>query len=100
MNIGTVEAVRADRFAENGGFDYVALGHIHRPQSLGSETVRYAGSLLSYSLDECRGGTGASYRSPASATAPTRCSAHSASTCSSTARWSGRKSNPFTRFPR
>ena len=48
MNIGTVEAVRADRFAENGGFDYVALGHIHRPQSLGSETVRYAGSLLSY----------------------------------------------------
>ena len=57
VNIGTVEAVRADRFAENGGFDYVALGHIHRPQSLGSETVRYAGSLLSYSLDECRGGT-------------------------------------------
>ena len=57
VNIGTVEAVRANRFAENGGFDYVALGHIHRPQSLGSETVRYAGSLLSYSLDECRGGT-------------------------------------------
>lgn len=57
LQIGTVEAVRAERFAGNGGFDYVALGHIHRPQRLGSETVRYAGSLLSYSLDECRSGT-------------------------------------------
>ena len=54
--IGMVEAVQAARFAENGGFDYVALGHIHRPQAVGSETVRYAGSLLSYSLDECAGG--------------------------------------------
>ena len=54
--IGMVEAVQAARFAENGGFDYVALGHIHRPQAVGSETVRYAGSLLSFSLDECAGG--------------------------------------------
>ena len=34
------------------GFDYVALGHLHRPQGV-SERVRYAGSLLKYSFDEC-----------------------------------------------
>ena len=34
------------------GFDYVALGHLHRPQSCGSETTRYAGSLLKYSYAE------------------------------------------------
>ena len=34
------------------GFDYVALGHLHRPQRV-SERVRYAGSLLKYSFDEC-----------------------------------------------
>lgn len=34
------------------GFDYVALGHLHRPQQCGSETVRYAGSPLKYSFAE------------------------------------------------
>jgi DNA repair protein SbcD/Mre11 len=35
------------------GFDYVALGHLHRPQSLGeSRKVRYSGSILKYSLSE------------------------------------------------
>jgi exonuclease SbcD len=34
------------------GFDYVALGHLHRPQTCGSETTRYAGSLLKYSFAE------------------------------------------------
>lgn len=33
-------------------FDYTALGHIHRPQSIESETVRYCGSPLRYSLSE------------------------------------------------
>lgn len=33
------------------GFDYVALGHLHRPQNV-AERVRYAGSLLKYSFDE------------------------------------------------
>ena len=28
------------------GFDYVALGHLHRPQSVGRAAVRYCGSLL------------------------------------------------------
>jgi len=34
------------------GFDYVALGHLHRPQRCGAQTVRYAGSLLKYSFAE------------------------------------------------
>ena len=35
-------------------FDYVALGHIHSPQKVGKETIRYAGSPLKYSLSEVR----------------------------------------------
>ena len=34
------------------GFDYVALGHIHRPQSMGRPGLRYCGSPLKYSLSE------------------------------------------------
>lgn len=33
-------------------FDYVALGHIHEPQAMGREMVRYAGSILKYSFSE------------------------------------------------
>lgn len=33
-------------------FDYVALGHLHRPQSVGKETVRYCGTPLKYSFSE------------------------------------------------
>ncbi len=34
------------------GFDYVALGHIHRPQNVCSERVRYCGTPLMYSFSE------------------------------------------------
>ena len=34
------------------GFDYVALGHLHSPQKVGRDTVRYAGSPLKYSFSE------------------------------------------------
>jgi exonuclease SbcD len=34
------------------GFDYVALGHIHGPQNIGRETVRYCGTPLKYSFSE------------------------------------------------
>lgn len=34
------------------GFAYAALGHLHRPQSVGRAAVRYSGSLLKYSFDE------------------------------------------------
>lgn len=35
-------------------FDYVALGHLHGPQRVGRDTVRYAGSPLKYSFSEAR----------------------------------------------
>ena len=34
------------------GYDYVALGHLHRPQKISAENIRYAGSPLKYSFDE------------------------------------------------
>lgn len=33
-------------------FDYVALGHLHGPQRVGRETIRYCGSPLKYSFSE------------------------------------------------
>jgi exonuclease SbcD len=35
-----------------GDFDYVALGHIHRPQRVGRESLRYSGTPLKYSFSE------------------------------------------------
>lgn len=49
QSVGLVEKVGADNF---DAFDYVALGHIHSPQKIGREEVRYSGSLLKYSLSE------------------------------------------------
>lgn len=37
-------------------FDYVALGHVHRPQRVGRDTVRYSGSPLKHSFSEARYG--------------------------------------------
>lgn len=34
------------------GFDYVALGHIHSPQYVGAEQIRYSGTPLKYSFSE------------------------------------------------
>ncbi len=48
VTVGTVDAVPLSLFEP---FDYVALGHLHRPQTLG-ERVRYAGSPLCYSFSE------------------------------------------------
>ncbi len=44
-SVGTVEKIGYDCFDE---FDYVALGHIHSPQRVGRDEVRYAGSPLKY----------------------------------------------------
>lgn len=49
QNVGLVEKIGVDCFH---AFDYVALGHIHSPQMVGRETVRYAGSPLKYSFSE------------------------------------------------
>ncbi|MBQ7858870.1 MAG: exonuclease SbcCD subunit D [Faecalibacterium sp.] len=49
VSVGGVDNVEVSAFA---GFDYVALGHIHSPQSVGRPTVRYCGSPLAYSFSE------------------------------------------------
>ena len=49
--VGGLDSVDATLF---DGFDYVALGHLHGPQRVGSERVRYAGSPLMYSFSESR----------------------------------------------
>lgn len=47
--VGGLDNVDASVFAP---FDYVALGHLHRPQHCGRETVRYSGTPLKYSFSE------------------------------------------------
>lgn len=49
QNVGLVEQIGACVF---DCFDYVALGHIHAPQQIKRETLRYSGSPLKYSLSE------------------------------------------------
>lgn len=50
-SLGGMDNVDVSAFEK---FDYVALGHIHGPQQMGKETVRYSGSPLKYSFSECR----------------------------------------------
>jgi len=49
LSIGGSETVDPVIFE---GFNYVALGHLHQPQSSGEERIRYAGSILKYSFSE------------------------------------------------
>lgn len=49
VNVGGLYSVPAGLFR---GFDYVALGHIHRPQHIGTGNVYYAGAPLKYSFSE------------------------------------------------
>lgn len=49
IHIGNLGAVDSGCFE---GFAYTALGHIHRPQSVGDERVRYAGSPIPLSFAE------------------------------------------------
>lgn len=48
LSIGGLDDVAAEVFAP---FDYVALGHLHRPQFVG-DRIRYSGSPLAYSFSE------------------------------------------------
>lgn len=50
ISVGGVDNVDASLFMD---FDYAALGHIHGPQWIGKETIRYAGTPLKYSFSEC-----------------------------------------------
>lgn len=49
LSVGGTDNVDAAVFDP---FDYVALGHIHGPQQVGRETVRYCGTPLKYSFSE------------------------------------------------
>lgn len=51
VSVGGSDNVDADIFKD---FDYVALGHIHRSQSCGSEYIRYCGTPLKYSFSESK----------------------------------------------
>lgn len=49
ISVGELDNVDASTFED---FDYVALGHIHRPQKIGTERIRYCGTPLKYSFSE------------------------------------------------
>ena len=49
ISVGGTDNVDASVFE---GFDYVALGHLHKPQNAAGERIRYSGSPLKYSFSE------------------------------------------------
>ena len=49
VSVGGTDNVDSSVF---DGIDYVALGHIHGPQNIGSERIRYCGTPLKYSFSE------------------------------------------------
>lgn len=49
LSLGGIENVDVSNFKS---FDYVAIGHVHRPQKIGRDTARYAGTILKYSFSE------------------------------------------------
>ena len=51
VSVGGSDNVDASVFAP---FDYVALGHIHRPQNCGDKRIRYCGTPLKYSFSEVK----------------------------------------------
>lgn len=48
-SVGGLDQIDSSLFDD---FDYVALGHIHKPQKISRDTLRYCGSLLKYSFSE------------------------------------------------
>ena len=49
ISVGTVENVAVEVFDR---FDYVALGHLHNPNAINEERLKYSGSPMSYSFSE------------------------------------------------
>ena len=49
VSVGGLDNVDASVFDQ---FDYVALGHLHGPQHIGRETIRYCGTPIKYSFSE------------------------------------------------
>ena len=49
ISVGTVENVAVEIFEK---FDYVALGHLHNPNAIKEERIKYSGSPMAYSFSE------------------------------------------------
>jgi len=49
LSFGGAGAIGSDLLS---GFNYVALGHLHKPQPVGISSIYYSGSLLKYSFSE------------------------------------------------
>lgn len=49
ISVGGLDQIDASAFDP---FDYVALGHLHGPQRIGRDSIRYCGSPLKYSFSE------------------------------------------------
>lgn len=49
ISVGTVENVAVEVFEK---FDYVALGHLHNPNAINEERLKYSGSPMAYSFSE------------------------------------------------
>ena len=49
ITVGGIDQIEVSVFRD---FDYVALGHIHSPQNVGSDHIRYCGTPLKYSFSE------------------------------------------------
>jgi len=49
LSVGGIDQISSTVFDV---FDYTALGHLHRPQRAGAETIRYSGTPLKYSFSE------------------------------------------------
>jgi len=49
LSVGGTGAVSAEHF---DSFNYVAMGHLHRPQQMETGRLTYSGSLMKYSFDE------------------------------------------------
>jgi len=49
VTVGMLDNISAEQLS---AFEYVAMGHIHRPQKCGGEQMRYCGTLMPYSLSE------------------------------------------------
>ena len=49
ITVGGIDQIEGAVFRD---FDYVALGHIHSPQNVGNDRIRYCGTPLKYSFSE------------------------------------------------
>ncbi|SFA71923.1 MULTISPECIES: exonuclease SbcCD subunit D [unclassified Bacillus (in: firmicutes)] len=51
LSVGASGCVHADLFSP---FSYTALGHLHSPEAIRHDTIKYSGSLMKYSFSEAK----------------------------------------------